>query len=111
MTAVNEVEAALAVLQNEGQRHSLLASRLQEAEATVELRSQRYEAGIGGYADFLDAVRTRLNVEVALAGAGRDVALARLAVHRALGGAWTASGPIDTPQIASASAEPDEPTK
>ena len=111
VTAVNEVEAALAVLQNEGQRHSLLASRLQEAEATVGLRSQRYEAGIGGYADFLDAVRTWLNVEVALAGAGRDVALARLAVHRALGGAWTPSEPIDTPQMASASAAPAEPTE
>ena len=111
VTAVNEVEAALAVLQNEGQRHSLLASRLQEAEATVELRSQRYEAGIGGYADFLDAVRTRLNVDLALAGADHDVALARLAVHRALGGAWTASEPIDTPQMASASATPAEPTE
>ena len=111
VTAVNEVEAALAVLQNEGQRHSLLASRLQEAEATVELRSQRYEAGIGGYADFLDAVRTRLNVDLALAGADHDVALARLAVHRALGGAWTASEPIDTPQMASASAAPAEPTE
>ena len=111
VTAVNEVEAALAVLQNEGQRHTLLASRLEEAEATVELRSQRYEAGIGGYADFLDALLTRLNVELALAGAGHDVALARLAVHRALGGAWTASEPIDTPQMASASAAPAEPTE
>ncbi len=111
VTAVNEVEAALAVLQNEGQRYTLLASRLEEAEATVELRSQRYEAGIGGYADFLDALLTRLNVRLALAGAGHDVALARLAVHRALGGAWTASEPIDTPQMASASAAPDEPTE
>ncbi len=111
VTAVNEVEAALAVLQHEGQRQTLLASRLEEAEAAVELRSQRYEAGIGGYADFLDALRTRLNVELALAGARRDVALARLAVHRALGGAWTASETIDTPQMASASAAPAEPTE
>ena len=89
VTAVNEVEAAMAVLQNEGRRHALLASRLEEAEATADLRSQRYEAGIGGYADYLDALSTRLNVESALAGAERDQALARLAVHRALGGAWT----------------------
>ena len=49
---------------------------------------------MGGYADFLDASRTRLNVEAALAAAERDLALARLAVHRALGGAWTAPEPV-----------------
>ncbi len=89
VTAVNEVETALAVHQNEGRRHALLSSRLEEARATEELRSQRYEAGIGGYADVLDALLTRLNVESALAGAERNLALARLTVHRALGGAWT----------------------
>ena len=89
VTAVSEVEAALAVMENERQRHSLLRSRLEEAEATVNLRSQRYEAGIGGYADYLDALRTELAVESALAGTERDLALARLAIHRALGGGWT----------------------
>ena len=90
VTAVNEVEAALAGLANEGRRHAFLVSRREEAQATVDLRSARYASGIGGYADFLDALRARLNVESALAGAGRDLALARLAVHRALGGAWVA---------------------
>ncbi|MCE2559654.1 MAG: efflux transporter outer membrane subunit [Acidobacteria bacterium] len=89
VTAVNEVETALAVHQNEGRRHALLASRLEEARATEELRSRKYEAGIGGYPDFLDALLTRLNVESAVTGAERDLALARLTVHRALGGAWT----------------------
>lgn len=90
VTAVNEVEAALAGLANEGRRHAFLVSRREEAQATVDLRSARYASGIGGYADFLDALRALLNVESALAGAGRDLALARLAVHRALGGAWVA---------------------
>ena len=95
VTAVNEVEAALAGLENEGRRHSFLVSRRQEAEATVDLRSERYASGVGGYADFLDALRTLVDVESALASAGRDLALARLAVHRALGGAWVAP---DLPQ-------------
>ena len=94
VTAVNEVEAALAGLENEGLRHALLASRLEDAEASEDLRSQRYASGVGGYTDYLDALRTRLDVESDLAGAGRDLALARLAVHRALGGAWTAPGPL-----------------
>ena len=103
VTAVNEVETALAVHGNEGRRHALLASRLEEARATETLRSQRYEAGIGGYADFLDALLTRLNVESALAGAERDLALSRLTVHRALGGAWT---PADSVGEATAAQAP-----
>ena len=89
VTAVGEVETALARLENAGRRHTFLASRLEEARASVTLQSQRYASGVGAYADYLDALRTRLNVESALVGAGRDLALARLAVHRALGGAWT----------------------
>ena len=90
VTAVNEVEAALAGLESEGRRHAFLLSRQEEAQATLDLRSERYAAGIGGYADFLDALRAVLNVESALASVQRDLALARLAVHRALGGAWVA---------------------
>ena len=91
VTAVNEVEAALAGLESEGRRHEFLMSRQEEAQATLDLRSERYASGIGGYADFLDALRALLNVESALTGSRRDLALARLAVHRALGGAWVAS--------------------
>ena len=112
VTAVNEVETALAVHQNESRRHALLASRLEEARATEELRSQRYEAGIGGYPDFLDALRTRLNVESALVGAAGDLALARLTVHRALGGAWTPPESIGERSAAQAQphSEPQTPT-
>lgn len=89
VTAVHEVEAALAALGNEGRRHDFLASQREEALASVELRARRYAAGVGGYVDYLDAVRALLGVESTLAGARRDLALARLAVHRSLGGDWT----------------------
>ena len=88
VTAVYEVEAALAALSNESRRHAFLTSQHEEAQASVALQSERYESGIGGYTDYLDALRTLLNVESTLAAAGRDLALARLAVHRALGGDW-----------------------
>ena len=103
VTAVNEVEAALAGLESEGRRHAFLVSRREEAQATLDLRSDRYASGIGGYADFLDALRAVLNVESALIGVQRDLALARLAVHRALGGAWVA------PDAPDASDAPDVP--
>lgn len=88
VTAVYEVEAALTALANEDRRHAFLASQREEAQASVALQSERYESGVGGYTDYLDALRTLLNVESTLAGASRDLALARLAVHRALGGDW-----------------------
>ena len=90
VTAVHEVEAALAGLDNEGRRHAFLASQREEALASVELQSRRYAAGVGGYIDYLDAMRALLNVESTLTAARRDLALARLAVHRSLGGDWTA---------------------
>ncbi|MCY3931723.1 MAG: TolC family protein [Acidobacteria bacterium] len=111
VTAVNEVETALAVHGNEGRRHALLASRLEEARATEKLRSQRYEAGIGGYADFLDGLLTRLNVESALAGAERDLALSRLTVHRALGGAWTPEDSVNEAPAAQAPPQPPPQTE
>ena len=106
VTAVSEVEAALAGLEAEGRRHVFLASRQEEAQATLDLRAERYTSGIGGYADFLDAWRALLNVESALAGAGRDLALAHLAVHRALGGAWVAA---DAPDGLQPALDADQP--
>lgn len=108
VTAVNEVEAALVGLANEDQRHAFFLSQREEAQASLDLQSQRYESGVVGYTDFLDALRTLLNVEMALAGASRDLALARLAVHRALGGAWVASGPLAEPRMVPASAVGEE---
>ena len=106
VTAVNEVEAALANLRNEERRHALLGERLDEARASVELRSRRYASGIGGYVDFLDATRTLLNVEAELAGSEHNLALARLALHRALGGAWTSRDTAGGPPVSLASGPP-----
>ena len=99
VTAVNEVETALAGMRYEGRRRALLESRREEAQAEVDLRAERYGSGVGGYADFLDALRALLDVESALAGSERDVALARLAVHRALGGGWVAADLREGPRI------------
>ena len=95
VTAVSEVETALITLRNEGRRRDLLAARRAEAQSSLALRSERYASGLGGYAAFLDASRTLLDVESAMAGSDRDLAVARLAVHRALGGAWTAAAAPD----------------
>ena len=90
VTAVNEVEAALAGLAASRQRHSLLASLAEEAEAETRLQEQRYVSGVVDYEAYLTATHTLLGARSVLAAAERDLGYARLALHRALGGAWTA---------------------
>ena len=91
VTAVNEVEAALAGLEANRRRHSLLVSLTKEAEADTELQEQRYTSGVADYEGFLTAAQIRMGTESALAAAERDLGFARLALHRALGGSWTSN--------------------
>ena len=97
VTAVHEVEAALTALGNEGRRHDFLTSQREEAIASVELQSRRYAAGVGGYIDYLDAVRALLGVESTLGRRRRDLALARLAVHRSLAGLDPTAEELEAP--------------
>ena len=90
VTAVNEVEAALAGLEASRRRNLLLASLTEEAGAEAGLQERRYLSGVGGYEAFLTASQTLLGAQAAQAAAERDLGYARLALHRALGGAWTA---------------------
>ena len=46
------------------------------------------EQGVGDYVGYLDALRTLLNVQDTQASAERELATARLNLHRALGGTW-----------------------
>ncbi|MCH7565031.1 MAG: TolC family protein [Gemmatimonadetes bacterium] len=93
LTAVYEVETSLRRYEEERQRYGLLTSQQDEARASADLQSRRYAAGVAGYTDYLDALRTLLGVQSTLSAAGTDLALARLGVHRALGGGWTDDDP------------------
>lgn len=88
LRAYGEVAAANAEYEEQRQRYRLVLDQLTEAEASAELQAARFRSGVGAYTAYLDAVRAVRQVESSLSGAGRDVALARLGVHRALGGDW-----------------------
>jgi outer membrane protein TolC len=88
LTAVGEVETALLRHREELERYQTLSEQLSEAQSTVSLQEERYRSGVGAYTDYLDALRVLLNTQTTLGSSARDVALARLNVHRALGGAW-----------------------
>jgi NodT family efflux transporter outer membrane factor (OMF) lipoprotein len=89
LTAVYEVETSLVGYEEERTRYAFLTSELEEAEASADLQAQRYAAGVAGYTDYLDALRTLLGVQSNLSAAGLELELARLDVHRSLGGGWT----------------------
>ena len=88
LTAFQEVDAALAEFNAQRERRTVLDEQLDAAQASADTQLQRLELGIGDYVAYLDALRTILNVEDARASAQRELATARLNVHRALGGAW-----------------------
>lgn len=96
LTAYQEVGVAIESYEEERQRYRFLFSQLDEATAAAELQSRRFATGVGSYVDYLDALRAQYQVQSALSSAGRDVALARLAVHRALGGSWDKKAPTIT---------------
>ena len=88
ISAFGEVEGALADYEEQRTRYALVVAQLEEARGSLDLQSRRFEAGTGSYLAYLDALRTVYAVETSLSSAARATALARLGVHRALGGDW-----------------------
>ncbi|MEL7444627.1 MAG: TolC family protein [Pseudomonadota bacterium] len=92
LSAYGEVESAIAEYDQQRLRYRLIDAQLREARASLDLQSRRFAAGVGSYTTYLDALRTLYQVESSRSSAGRATALARLGVHRALGGDW--AGPV-----------------
>jgi len=105
LTAVSEVETALRTHDAERERYAFFESQLEEARAAADLTARRYAAGVTGYIDYLDALRQLFGVESSLHGAATQLALARLGVHRALGGGWTDLEPTTVVDVASTDAD------
>lgn len=91
LNAYREATVAIADYEEQRQRYGLILAQLSDAEATLDLQARRYRAGVGSYVAYLDALRATYQLQSGLSAAARDVALARLGVHRALGGDWAPS--------------------
>ncbi|MCB2079479.1 MAG: efflux transporter outer membrane subunit [Novosphingobium sp.] len=103
LDAYREVTTAIEEYEEQRQRYRLIMAQLSEVESSLDLQARRFEAGVGSYIAYLDARRAVYQVRSSLSGAGRDVALARLGVHRALGGDWAGNVSL-TPVNAKAAA-------
>ena len=91
VTAVSEVESALSGWETRHRFYTLRKSFAEEAKAEAEHQERRYQSGVADYEDYLTASQTLVSANSALATAERDLAYARLTLHRALGGTWVAS--------------------
>ncbi len=88
LTAFKEAQTALVGFENERERYASVRARLADAQASVDYQLARYRRGIGDYVSYLDARASLVSAQITLAAAERALAVARLAVHRSLGGAW-----------------------
>ena len=89
VTAVKEVDAALAEWRANRSRLSTFTALANAAEAEAALQEKRFLAGVADYAAYLTASRGLSSAKATRSRAQRDLGLARLALHRALGGGWT----------------------
>lgn len=93
LTALEEVENALASLSGNRQRQAALRAAAEAARNAALLARNRYEAGLIDFRTVLDTERTLLSVEESLAGAKADGAAALVKLYKALGGGWTQAPP------------------
>jgi multidrug efflux system outer membrane protein len=99
LTAFREVKAGLVAYEKQKERYRVLQDQVAAARASFQTQRDRYERGIGDVLALLDAERSLVQAQTRLAGARLAVVNARLALHRALGGAWTDAEPVEDPRL------------
>ena len=96
LNALKETEQALALYGAELDRHAALtAARDQNAEA-ARLADIRYQAGASSFLDLLDAQRSLVDAEQALANSDELLVSDQITVFKALGGGWEGASPSTT---------------
>jgi NodT family efflux transporter outer membrane factor (OMF) lipoprotein len=91
LTALEDVENALAAYANGRERQAALQVAATSARNAALLARQRYQGGLIDFQSVLDTERTRLSSEDNLASAGMDELSALISLYKALGGGWSDS--------------------
>jgi Outer membrane protein len=89
LAAWGEVESAL---ETDAARRTYLEAIAEQADTAreaLEAARQRYGEGVGDYLTLLSNLVASQNADLSLVQARRDALGARIALHDALGGAWT----------------------
>lgn len=88
LTALEDVENALAALDNGRRRGQTLGRAAQSAAAAEQLARQQYAAGLVDFETVLTTQRTLLTVQDHLKSSESDTATALIQLYKALGGGW-----------------------
>jgi len=91
LTAFREVEDALASIQRLEDRRKLLEAEVAANAGALRVATERYQAGYEPYIDQIDAQRSLLSAQLALAQVQTDRLLAFVTLYEAMGGGWTQS--------------------
>jgi NodT family efflux transporter outer membrane factor (OMF) lipoprotein len=89
LTALEDVENALATYGDNRQRQTALRRATQSARNAAQIARQRYESGLIDFQNVLDAERSRLSAEDNLASAEAEGLTSLISLYKALGGGWS----------------------
>lgn len=88
LTALKDVEDALAGYTKEKERQAALANAADANRKALELAGLRYEKGLSNFLDVLDAQRSLYSSEDALTQNRANISENVVALYKALGGGW-----------------------
>lgn len=88
LTALEDVENALAAYANNRERQATLRQAVQSSRNAAQLARQLYESGNTDFQKVLDSERSRLSSEDSLASAEAEGLTALISLYKALGGGW-----------------------
>jgi outer membrane protein TolC len=92
LTALSEVENALAAVRRTQERLNTLEGAVTSARDAAKLAAQSFEAGQADLLQVLDTQRTLLSLEEQQTVTLGDNASAHVQLYRALGGGWSRQG-------------------
>ena len=97
LTALQEVEDALAALQGDALRLEQLQVAAEAAANAALLAQQRYAGGLVDFQTVLETQRSQLSSQDSLANATATLTADHVRLYKALGGGWTAQSDMAPP--------------
>lgn len=92
LAAFHEVDNALIAYRSDQLRRDRLAAQVAQSRRALALANERFRNGLSDFLDVLTAERTLLAAEQGLTDATTAVSTDLIALYKALGGGWQASG-------------------
>lgn len=96
--ALHDVENALVSCSSEQRHRQFLQATVTQNQDALSLATQRYRSGLTSFLDVLDAQRTLLSTQLALADSTDNASVDLVALYKALGGGWRIQEPVTSQQ-------------